>query len=154
MSGANLGRNMLVFASVLVVATVATAVWMMDSPAVQRDQRLDQRRVAELSQIQVLIEDWARSRGRLPASLSELAAQPGIALATKDPVDGTPYGYRVRSGRDYSLCASFATDSARDGQGVYPHTGHPAQWAHPAGSHCFDRSLPREDVPAEKPPPG
>ena len=51
MSRRDIGRPMLVFASALVLATLIAAVWVMDSPAVQRDLRLDQRRIAELSEL-------------------------------------------------------------------------------------------------------
>lgn len=153
MSRPGAGRAMLAFASVLVVATLVAAVWVMDSPTVQRDLRLDQRRIAQLTQVQVLVEDWARSRGRLPASLAELAAQPGIALATGDPASGKPYGYAVLSAREYRLCATFATDTANADAAAYPYAGNPVEWAHPAGPHCFKRSLPREDAPPDKPAP-
>lgn len=146
MSRRDIGRPMLAIATVLVLATVAVAVWVMDAPHVQRDLRLDQRRVSELSQLQTMVEDWARSHGTLPASLAELAAQPGMAPAIRDPLDGTPYGYSIVSARSYRLCAVFATDTAEPREPVYPYTGKPLDWAHPAGAHCFDRTLPREDA--------
>ena len=151
--GGGVGRGMLGAGSVLVLATIAAAVWTMDSPAVERDQRLDERRVAELSQLQVVIEDWARSRGRLPASLAELATQPGMALPVHDPVDGTPYRFEILDARHYRLCALFATDTAQAQRGAYPYPGNPAEWAHPAGPHCFERRLPRQEAPPEKPLP-
>ena len=151
--GRGIGSVMLAIAGTLVLATIAAAVWVMDSPAVERDQRLDERRIAELSQVQVVIEDWARSRGQLPPSLSELAAQPGMALPVHDPVDGSAYGYAIIDARRYRLCAVFATDTATaDGQ-PYPHAGNPAEWAHPAGRHCFERRLPALDPPPSKPAP-
>lgn len=153
MSRSDIGRPMLVFAGALVLATLVAAVWMMDSPAVQRDQRLDQRRIGELSQLQTLVEEWARSRGTLPPSLAELAAQPGIAPALRDPLDGKPYDYAVLGERRYRLCAVFATDTAALREPPYAHVGNPVEWAHPAGPHCFERTLPREDIPSGKPLP-
>lgn len=153
MSRRDLGRPMLVFASVLVVATLAAAVWVMDSPSTQRALRLDQRRISELSQLQVLVEDWARSRGRLPASLAQLAAQPGIAPAIRDPLDGEPYGYAVLAERRYRLCAVFATDTAAPRDAGYQHSGQPVDWAHPAGPYCFARTLPRDDASSAEPKP-
>ena len=147
----DVGPAMVWGAGVLVLATVTAAVLTMDSPTVERDQRLDERRIAELSQLQVAVEDWARSRGRLPASLAELATQPGMALPVHDPVDGTDYGFEAVDAGRYRLCAVFATDTAKEQEPAYPYAGSPVEWAHPAGRHCFDRRLPREDVPPEKP---
>ena len=146
MSRRDIGRPMLVFASALVLATLIAAVWVMDSPAVQRDLRLDQRRVAELSELQVLVEDWARTRGALPVSLAQIAAQPGMAPSLRDPLDGTSYGYAVLGARRYRLCAVFATDTAAMREPPSPQTGRPVEWAHPAGPHCFERTLPRENA--------
>jgi hypothetical protein len=145
---------MLVVAGLLVGATLVAAVAVMDSPGRQREQRLDARRVEDLHQIETMIDAWARSRQRLPTSLSELAAQPGVSLATTDPVGGRPYGYDVLDKRRYRLCAVFATDTAALREPAYRYAGKPVEWAHPAGRHCFERSLPREDVtPAAPAPP-
>ena len=149
------GRAMLTVATAMVLATIVAAVWVMDSPAVERQQRLDQRRVAELAQVQAVIEDWARSHGTLPVSLADLAAQPGMALPVHDPVAATPYGFEAIAARRYRLCAVFATDTATSRASGRQYVGHPAEWAHPAGHHCFERRLPRLEPTSEAPsPPG
>lgn len=154
MSGSQLGRNMLVVASLLVGATLVAAVTVMDSPGQQREQRLDARRVDDLRQIETMIDAWASTHPHLPKSLAALADQPGVSLSTTDPVGGGPYGYDVLGERRYRLCAVFATDTAALREPAYRYAGKPAEWAHPAGRHCFERSLPREDVtPAAPAPP-
>ena len=45
MSAPTLGRNLLLAATVIVIATLAAALWVMESPSMQRDRRLDQRRL-------------------------------------------------------------------------------------------------------------
>lgn len=138
---APVGRWMLIAASVLVVGTVAVAFMAMDTPGQVREQRLDQRRINDLDQIDDAIGTWQRGHARLPASLAELAAQPGVALAVRDPVDGAAYGYEPGTGVNYRLCAAFATDTAkRDPQAdMYRYSDQ--QWPHPAGRHCFDRKV-------------
>ena len=56
MSGPVLGRNMLVFAAAVVLATLVAALWVMDSPAQQREKRLDARRVNDLQQIESQVD--------------------------------------------------------------------------------------------------
>ena len=141
MSGPVLGRNMLVFAAAVVLATLVAALWVMDSPAQQREKRLDARRVNDLQQIENQVDAWALSHTALPASLAELKAQPGVAFTDTDPTTGAAYEYSVISARGYRLCAVFSTDSAKDERprGDYGVTG--TRWVHPAGRHCFERKV-------------
>jgi hypothetical protein len=137
MSAPSLGRNMLVAATVVVVATLLAALWTMESPSRQRDHRLDERRIGELGQIELAVAAWHGMHGRLPASLADVAAQPGASLPLKDPVSGKPYDYAVTSERGYRLCAEFATTTAGRGQPAY----YDRDWQHPAGRHCFERKV-------------
>lgn len=141
MSGQGTGRFLLVAAAAVVAATLVAALWVMESPGKQRDRRIDQRRTQQLGAIANAVETWFGGHQRLPASLAELAGQPGLSLAVADPVDGQPYGYRITAERSYELCARFATSTAeRDGDagrfGWYDR-----DWLHPAGSYCFKRTV-------------
>lgn len=129
------GRALAIAASVVVVATVATALVVMDPPGKQRDIRIDERREDELRRIETLAREHLKAQGELPADLAALAARPGLAVAVADPVDGSAYGYEVTGPRALRLCANFATDTS-DSAGKR-HVR--AAWAHPAGHHCFDR---------------
>jgi hypothetical protein len=132
---------MLIAAGAIVAATLAAAFMTMDSPGQVRDRKLDQRRVRELDEIADAIERWQGEHDEWPASLAELAAQPGVSLAVRDPVSGAAYGYEAGTGSKYRLCAVFATDTAkrdpqRDMFGYFDQ-----RWAHPAGRYCFDREV-------------
>lgn len=140
---ANTGRNLLVFAAAIVVATLVAALWVMESPSKQRDRRLDERRTEQLQAIASALDAWFARDGRLPASLAELARQPGLSLPIVDPVDGRPYDYRPGSGRAYRLCARFATSTADRDANAGRFDWQDRNWLHPAGPHCFERTVPK-----------
>lgn len=141
MSRPGVGRVLLVAATLIVVATLAGALWVMDSPSKQRDRRIDERRVSELGAIVEAIDDWARLKGQMPASLAELAAQPGSSLILVDPVDGKAYGYEVASIFNYRVCATFATSTSDRRRDTNRYRAYNDEWMHPAGRHCFDQTL-------------
>lgn len=141
MSGQGTGRTLLVAAAVIVAATLAAALWVMESPAQQRDRRIDQRRTQQLDAIADAVDAWVAGNKRLPSSLAELANQPGLSLAVVDPVDGKPYGYRATAEFGYRLCARFSTSTA-DRDGSPDHFGwYDQHWLHPAGPYCFERTV-------------
>ncbi|GHB94867.1 hypothetical protein [Thermomonas carbonis] len=148
MNRQGVGRSLLLAATVIVVGTLATALWVMESPAKQRDRRIDERRTQQLDAIADAVDAWTREHKRLPASLAELSKQPGASLAIVDPVTGTPYEYAAVSERIYRLCASFATSTSDRGPGTDRISWHEKHWMHPAGRHCFDRTSGRADEAA------
>ena len=139
MSRQGVGRSMLIAATVIVIGTLATAVWVMESPSKQRDRRIDERRTEQLDAIADAVDAWTREHKRLPASLADLSTQPGASLAIVDSVTGTPYEYQAVSERGYRLCASFATSTSDRRVGNDTASWYESRWMHPAGRHCFDR---------------
>lgn len=134
------GRNLLIAATLIVVATLVAALWVMESPSKQRDRRIDERRVEQLEAISDALDAWENNHQRLPASLGELANQPGLSIATVDPVDGKPYEYQALSGWGYRVCARFATSTADRPIGDNGIGWYEKRWMHPVGRHCFDRT--------------
>lgn len=136
MNQAATGRWLMIAAGVVVAATLVSAILVMGSPAVQREAKLDQRRIADLTRIDRLADGYFERSGKLPPDLATLANQPGRRLSTADPVDGSPYAYEVTGDRTFRLCAVFATDTAKTFEA-------PERWAdewnHGAGRQCFDR---------------
>ncbi|MGH8073383.1 MAG: hypothetical protein ACREO4_04815 [Lysobacter sp.] len=132
------GRWLAIVASAVVLATVGIAVMVMDSPAVQRDGRLDSRRIDELNRIVQAIDTYVQANDTLPPDLATLAAQPGQQLSIADPVTGTGYDYTVDGARSYTLCAVFVTDTAQ----VEARSGpwNAGEWNHDVGPQCFSRT--------------
>jgi len=146
MSAGSAGRWLLVAAGAVVVATIVASVVVIGSPSTQREGRLDARRLEDLRRIGRLVDAHFDRTGVLPAGLAALA-RPGLELPL-DPTSGAPYGYEAGTGRDYRLCAEFATDSAR----TKPQRWESDEWSHGSGRQCFDRRAPvRKDAASVEP---
>ena len=137
------GGSVLWAAGIVTVLSITAGVWVMDSPMRQRLLRLDEARISDLQTLEIAVNQWWLEHKSLPADLGTLAAQPGINLPRHDPDGGSDYRYRPLDATHYELCADFATDSGeRSARWRVPQAG---QWAHPAGAHCFRRSVDSKD---------
>lgn len=132
--GRAVGRGLLILTAAVMVAAVATALWITGGPGAQRLIRLDQRRVQDFGLIGTAVAGYVTKHDRLPPDLKTLAEQPGISLDYADPVSGAPYVYEPGAGLAYRLCANFDTDTAVEGN----NTWYGREWPHPTGKHCFD----------------
>jgi hypothetical protein len=112
----------------LIGAAVAAGLVLVGSPAEARLQRLDDRRVDDLTGLANAIDlAWTRT-GRLPGSLDEAAA----GVPPHDPDSAEPYAYREIGRGTYELCATFARPSE-----ATPATNTRPFWTHTAGRQCF-----------------
>ena len=120
--------------TVAVVAAVAAGIFMLDSPAVERALRLDDRRVGDLARIASAVDLYWTRHARIPGSLEELTREPGIILRTADPGTNMFYEYRQVDGGTYEVCGAFDRPSPAD--------RHEGLWSHGEGRQCF-RLTPR-----------
>lgn len=117
--------------AVAAIGAVGGGFLLVGSPEEARLQRLDDRRVSDLQQIQRAVSlQWTRTR-HLPESIDAAVRETSAAEPLRDPTAQVPYDYRVLDGANYEVCATF--DRASDG-GPYPGD---AFWSHPAGRACF-----------------
>lgn len=142
MSRTNVGARLLWVIAIATVAAIIAGVLVMGSPSQQRDQRLDGARIRDLNLLQITIRAYWREHEQLPQSLEVVAAQPGISLPLRDPVNGAGYGYRVIDATHFQLCAQFATDTSEHARG---RNGIISDWPHPRGQHCFRRAAKDSD---------
>ena len=124
-------------ASSLVVA--AAVIWgfaLVGSPGTTRLQRFDQQRLDDLQTIFREIQSLCRDpdikdelTNPLPATLEELAKLARYErINLTDPETGQRYGYTVKDGTTYELCATFSLERDSDME-VF--------WNHPSGKHVF-----------------
>ena len=105
-------RSILFGASVTaVVAGVAAGLIILGSPAQERERRIDDRRVADLHGIVAATDLYWTRHSRLPASLDDLTAEPGLGINTRDPASSETYGYQALDTARYEVCATFDTES-------------------------------------------
>ena len=139
-----LGRGLAIVASVVALATIVASVVVTGTPSVQREIRLDARRVSDLVDLEDAVQRHFRDQGALPSSLAVLADKPGVSLAIIDPVTGVPYDFEPTGPRAYRLCATFTTDTGvtREAAG---YGASASDWAHGRGRRCFDRKTTAND---------
>ena len=134
------GRWLAIAASVVVVATVASALITIGPPAQQRRVAMDARRTTDLIRLANVIEIRGGRDQKLPAALTDLEGA-GQWQSIKDPESGAPYGYAVTGDRSYRLCAVFATATRAGDVGDGSGNG---EWSHPAGRYCFNRNIKKD----------
>jgi hypothetical protein len=131
--------------TVVVVSAVVAAVVILGPPSLQRQRKLDEVRVQNLTYIGRSVNSYFIRHKELPLNLETLAKEQGYYIERSDPDTGKPYGYQIIDPHSYRLCADFTTESAMDSPNsynVYSNT----TWAHGQGHQCFDRST-RPDHP-------
>jgi hypothetical protein len=107
-------------------------LFVLGSPSEERARRLDRRRVADLQAIAAATDLYWTRHSRLPASLDELNAEPGVKISTGDPAASESYGYQPLDSIRYELCASFERETEATSRGTARNL-----WAHGSGRQCF-----------------
>lgn len=152
-------RTSLVWISaVVVLAALVGGFVVMGSPFAQRDYRLDETRVNDLSQIQWEIVNYWQNKDELPDELSMLEDSLRAFRVPTDPITGAPYEYTKTGELSFELCAVFARGSRDDGigRGPFPDRlgssdtflGGENNWEHDAGRQCFERTIDPDFFPA------
>ena len=145
-----MGRWLMIAASVVVLATLVAAIVAIGPPSVQRQIRLDDKRVQDLQRIVQVIDGYVQTHDSLPPDLATLARQPGLRLSIADPVDAASYGYTITGKHAYRLCAVFITDTANTPVARPWRSG----WNHGVGRQCFDRQATMHPVTVDAVPRG
>jgi hypothetical protein len=130
---------MALFSALAVVGAIVAGLFVMGSPAEQRQERFDARRVMDLRQLSYSVTArWTQTQ-RLPAGTPELVDGQSMTRLPVDPVSKAPYEYRVTGQRQFELCATFDRTSPTHELGDF--------WAHEPGRKCFsfdvDAKVPR-----------
>lgn len=132
--------------TVVVIATLITGFFYIETPTQVREMKLDDTQIQDLQQIQWRIQEvMTVSSTTLPTTLEEI--YDGFPVPTA-PEDRDAYSYEVTD-KGFKLCATFSRDSAdMNGDIMYrPVTDpsmfvkNPDNWSYKAGRYCFDRII-------------
>ena len=138
----------------VVAAAVVAGFFIVGSPQKERERRFDEQRASHLQNIQWQIVNFWQAKDRLPRTLKELEDPISGFSAPTDPETGERYGYEVKGGLAFTLCADFNLPSAADSgtpKPAFPGDLSFQSWQHPAGRHCFERAIDPEIYARPKP---
>ena len=127
-----LGTALFGAAATAVIAAVTAGLFILGSPAEERARRIDNRRVADLQGIVAATDLYWTRHSRLPASLDDLTAEPGVRISTGDPARSEIYGYQPLDSASYEVCARFDRESGETARAPERNL-----WAHGPGQQCF-----------------
>lgn len=137
-------RRLARLAAAGVFAVLATGLALLGSPGRERQARLDARRIEQLQNVSIAVQDYFARRGLLPLSLDELVRpRPGTGPAAEladrreilDPETGAVFGYESVDTTGFRLCAVFSVPDERG-----ENTGWVDEsefWRHGPGRSCF-----------------
>lgn len=126
-----------IVAVVSALVVFALGAYIVGSPGVERDRRLDEVRVSDLRNIQqevryISVDSTQLQpvlKEALPATLKDVQARAVYTQPnTVDPVTGVSYDYTVKGSSTIELCATFST--VRD-------QTYDIFWNHPVGHTCY-----------------
>jgi len=147
---------------VLALVAIVSGFFIIGTPDHVRDLRFDAQKVSDLQSIQYQVVYFWQLKKTLPADLAELNDPLSGFMVPVDPETNAAYRYARTSDSSFHLCAAFNAETPDTrGQGEYPgrdiaYTSWGPQadenWTHPAGEHCFSRTIdPERYPPFEKP---
>ncbi len=129
-------RSLLIVVALVLVGCVVYALTLTGSPGSQRDMRLDEQRVSDLSNIARNIDLYWELNGELPVGFDEMPGPTYYIDSVDDPVTGARYEYRILEAPRYELCAVFSTDTTG---AVHGDRGFSERrWDHQEGRDCFE----------------
>lgn len=136
---------------VLVIASVIIGVYLIGSPADQRNRRFDDTRIQALQSLQSEVINYWTQKEILPSELKQLEDSISGFKLPVDPESNKNYEYAVKGDLSFELCADFTTDSVDFSNSKMPNTyytgisypGDPYQqnWNHKIGRTCFSRDI-------------
>ncbi len=145
----------------IILILIISGFSILGSPRTQRLLRIDEQKIGDLQNIQWQVVNFWQNKGEVPKTLADLSDPISGFIAPRDPQSGEAYGYRVLSAPlTFELCANFNLES----RPVYRGTASPDirgfdlpkpitpqdSWNHPAGNHCFERTIDPELYPHTK----
>lgn len=148
---------------VVVLVLIVVGFSITGSPMTQRKLRIDEQIVSDLQNIQWQIVNYWQLKQELPKTLDVLNDPISGYRVPDPPNSGMPYEYqvlKVSAPASFELCATFNLSSPTNNERLPVSTkavplgpyGEPINenWQHPAGHHCFERTIDPQLYPPRK----
>jgi hypothetical protein len=123
-----------VVSAAAVAVSVLAGLWFIGSPSEQRVLRFDERRVADLRQLQNAVQFHWTQRHEVAARVEDVVDGQMLWRLPLDPESKQPYEYRVTDAQKFELCATFSRRSLAEPDDF---------WFHDAGRRCYAFDLPK-----------
>jgi len=122
-----------VISIVIVVAVFVTAIFFVESPALVRAKKVDQRIVGNFYSLNGLINSYYFENNVLPKDFAELRGHDTELYTPEhifiDPETEEDFGYEVLGEKEYQVCADFRTSNMEnDDFREYSNMRHEAGW--------------------------
>lgn len=126
----------------VVTAVVVASFFLIGSPVDRRLQRLDEKRINDLSSIQNGIINYWQQKNKLPDSLEELNNDLNYFTVPRDTESNKDYTYEALDRYQFKLCADFSTENNTESLYDRPVTyGVESKWSYGKGNNCFTRTI-------------
>lgn len=132
---------------IVVLGSIIGGIFIVGSPAKQRNIRFDETRINNLQQIESQVYSFWTEYKKLPVNFVELEQNsPGFKLP-KDPQIEKDYDYEINGEKTYRLCAEFKEETP--GRGKIKTQNFYYDWGHARGKTCYDLKVQDSSFPKE-----
>jgi len=137
------------FIGIAVLITIGVALVSIDNPLVAAEQKKDEKRVQDFSQIYYAVQGHYQENGQLPEKLDQTT---NLQSTQKiDSITKKEYEYQVIDQDSFKLCTVFATNSKDSNVEGRPYTPSPEFRTHKKGYDCIEYTV--ENLSGTKPRP-
>ena len=127
---------------VTIIISVGYGLYLVGSPAKQRQVRFDERRISDLQNISYAVNLYWQNSNNLPENLQLLLNSDFYYInSLSDPKTQELYEYRILEERKYELCANFETESSFSRERSVPVPISQEKWDYKIGRNCFQREV-------------
>jgi hypothetical protein len=148
-------KELTIGSSAVMLAVVAVAIALSGTPGVQRDASFDLQRIYALQDMEQRVIAYYADNQALPESSEAFTDAVGNSTVQSDPETGMPFVYEKTSALTFKLCATFGVsfdDTPAEWTTNYDRGVVKQRWDHPAGDHCFERTIDPSKVKANPDP--
>lgn len=130
-------HNVVAFSTAIAVVTLIffSGFFIIDSPTVSRQKKIDQQTVSDLQNVDSSVMGFFSKTGNLPENLDQLK-NTEFSLAIKDE---NLIEYQKTGDREFKICADFILSNLGQDLNSYSQDVFSKEWMHGKGNVCFDR---------------